>query len=920
MQRYLVDPVNGLPTNKTHNGTGVEEDQRIQYIVTEPHQFLSGNIGINHVGQQLTEAYALNSTYVQLPPAYYAPPPAPAQAYVLAPAPTSTLVHSAQAWTSAPAQTQFTWTPAQTQTPTPTSTLVYPTPYQVYAPDPAYAQAPAPTLVYPAHAIVTFNTGELNTLPKEPARVYYPKYPDPSTKGGKLVYDTLVDRHNRELSALKEETNDLKVVLKKQFELTKRAETEVRDTKNELEDLRQERFREAANKVREAQARAEQATQQRAQVEGLRKQLAEAQAERARAEAARADAAAKDLAAERERAAKAQAAAEDRAVIEVDRLQQQLKNAVKDKEQTSLELIQSEHRWQQWLESDKREQNQRAQVIPSERLETAEGRAAETETLRLQQERDAARAAQAAAERERDAAKEEIAILKGSISSFRDSLENIKTQFEKLKNLFGSEDIKTKPKPNIEYKQGDRQNNFKLKWILNLDELKKKTTGYNIFLKFTVFSDDQQSEEEQQKALSQVALLKLKLIELGKNNDSAQFLNHNETINGYLNKVSRLMAVSNFNLDDEEIKEFCEEYFLLGQQYRKILDKEKEKSDSNIKKMMSCKLRKEIICYNNQSAIEYSLGDEDNFFENQLTIVSTYNFNSIIDAHSDSSDKTNDVAKKNDDKIILLTTFILSLEQACKGHEEIEKDSPDQIKILPEVAKVFVTLDEDRAPSFWDKLTHEKQIQLKEFLEKELQYSRVEQEAVVGRTEMAINESVEISEKNKTIWGPIKRLQTHKEKQVLKSRLDPPTKEVSDFFKKRELRCRQLLDYNVKDKPEVLSLSGQEGEGVNSAVEKKSDEFSNFLDSLNSVIRKFNEDFREILRGGEDEVLPDTVLGAGAGVRAPNAEVLARAEAAAPPPDHSAGAAGRGGGSEAAEAATARWQRRGVCRWRGCGS
>jgi hypothetical protein len=163
----------------------------------------------------------------------------------------------------------------------------------------------------------------------------------------------------------------------------------------------------------------------------------------------------------------------------------------------------------------------------------------------------------------------------------------------------------------------------------------------------------------------------------------------------------------------------------------------------------------------------------------------------------------------------------------------------------------------------------------------------MEQEAVVGRTEMAINESVEISEKNKTIWGPIKRLQTHKEKQVLKSRLDPPTKEVSDFFKKRELRCRQLLDYNVKDKPEVLSLSGQEGEGVNSAVEKKSDEFSNFLDSLNSVIRKFNEDFREILRGEEEETLAERggeeeAGGGGDGRRNP-APAAAAALAPAPP-------------------------------------
>jgi hypothetical protein len=136
---------------------------------------------------------------------------------------------------------------------------------------------------------------------------------------------------------------------------------------------------------------------------------------------------------------------------------------------------------------------------------------------------------------------------------------------------------------------------------------------------------------------------------LGKNNDSAQFLNHKETIKGYLSDVSNLMAVNNFDLNDGETKEFCQEYFSLGQQYKKILEKEKNKPDSNIKKMMSCEFKKDKICYDNESAQEY-LGFDENCFEDEFTLVSSKEFNSIINAHSHSSDKTNANAKANDNK------------------------------------------------------------------------------------------------------------------------------------------------------------------------------------------------------------------------------------------------------------------------------
>ena len=74
------------------------------------------------------------------------------------------------------------------------------------------------------------------------------------------------------------------------------------------------------------------------------------------------------------------------------------------------------------------------------------------------------------------------------------------------------------------------------------------------------------------------------------------------------------MAVNNFDLNDGETKEFCQEYFSLGQQYKKILEKEKNKPDSNIKKMMSCEFKKDKICYDNESAQEY-LKLNENFFE-----------------------------------------------------------------------------------------------------------------------------------------------------------------------------------------------------------------------------------------------------------------------------------------------------------------
>ena len=440
--------------------------------------------------------------------------------------------------------------------------------------------------------------------------------------------------------------------------------------------------------------------------------------------------------------------------------EQQLKNTVKDKEETSVQLSLSEHRWQQWLESDIREQNQHAQVIPSERLETAEGRAAETETLRLQQERDAARADAAEAQARIDLLEKQLQEQTAPVLRVQSEVTELQIQFKKLEKSINPILQNTATPTTISFQELGYYYNYRLEWKIDND-LKNppEQENYNINLKFKAFLNEENDNTKQQEALTQIALLKLKLINLGMSNLNSSFDVNKEKIKEMLQvAITKLGATDDLKIEDSGTLKFCQDFFLLGQQIAKV---EQATDKVIIFERVTHEFGKDLITFSNKNVKDFRKFKEWDEFKKELT--------SLCDKESQK------ITRDEKDKIILLNRLLIPLREACIGYDKIEKiknNDVQEFEITSDFAKVFVDLSREEVDNIFEKLQDDQKIKLRKLISSELLYLETEK----------ANVNKYVSEEGIKGWVQ----SFYKDKSASK-------KELEGFFQKKIDSCTEII-------------------------------------------------------------------------------------------------------------------------------
>jgi hypothetical protein len=562
----------------------------------------------------------------------------------------------------------------------------------------------------------------------------------------------------------------------------------------------------------------------------LAAETARADAERARAEAERAA----RLAAETEQAraqAEAQALAAETARAD---------NATRDAETARAEAARAAETARAAAENERAARAaETAQAAENERA----ARAAEAEQARLAAETARAAEAALAAETARaDKAEQVIARLRAVIDEIKLDFDNLKQDFT---SLLQPQTTPTRP-INFTFTQGTKKENYALKWVIDHSALKEEASSgeYNIYLKFTAFSGSTGDDDtpEKQQASTQIALLKLKLINYGMKNSGLDLndgdFKNNDIIIKMLQEVENRGVTNNtLNRSDDETLTYCKEFVSLGQQCKRIEDDIDNKD--NIFERVAHEFKKGLIAFSCKDVRKYRVlsGEE------LITEITT-----LSDA------KIEDI-ENNKNKIILLNALLIPLTEACIGREKIAEIQntktvlPDrQEEIIPEVAKVFVELDEARSKSIFSKLQPNQQTKLIELIKEEAEYSESVQRKALGDFHFFLkNEFL-----NDFVGGMFRFTTRHRSKAKSKD-------EVLDFFKKREAKCKEILkevNYKITPQPDDTSLNLTDGDKI------KVNPIQGIMDLFDSIKKKIEEVSKKATdRGVEaEELLPETVL------------------------------------------------------------
>ena len=427
-----------------------------------------------------------------------------------------------------------------------------------------------------------------------------------------------------------------------------------------------------------------------------------------------------------------------------------------------------------------------------------------------------------------------ISGLKNGIAEIKSDFDKFKQGFDKFKQGFDSifQPQTTPTRPTILYFKEVKKNDgdHKLEWIIDDSTFKEKASEgkYNMYLKFTAFSDSQDDKDttEKQKASTQIALLKLKLINFGMKNsvldlNDGSFKN-NDTIIKMLQEVENRGVTNNtLKIDDDETLTYCKEFVSLGQQCKRIEDNSDNKD--NIFERVAHEFKKGLIRFSCQDVKKYRILRGEQLIKEITSLSAT------------EIDKINE-AEKN--KIILLNALLIPLTEACIGHEkisEIEKKTTSAVPAVPvdeitsEIAKVFVELDYTRAKSFFSELQHNQQTKLIELIKEEAEYSELAQKQALGDFYFFLkNEFLD------NYMGRFNRFTTpHRFKTKSKD-------EVFDFFKKRKEKCEEILkcdDFKITPQsvdanlnpPNADEIKGNPNEGIMdlfASIKKKIEEVS----------------------------------------------------------------------------------------------
>ncbi len=511
--------------------------------------------------------------------------------------------------------------------------------------------------------------------------------------------------------------------LHKQYALTKENQQDRINAQKEAQALRRQ--------LEEAQAAA-------AQVAGLRRQLEEAQAGEKRVGVANAQADA-----ERERAA---------LVNQNTQLQQK-------KEDISLD-------WTGGLELDKRKQSQKTRERTDDTLLQLEKNLAAAQV-----QRDQAVAAQALAQAK--ALTEENNELKKQIENLKSTIIDLKKGFEKIEKEITSFFSKKNKEHQIVVKEVKKaqgaqgaKNDFSLSWEFDPRELAKtENTEYNMFSKFPSFQGENLSHiitVDQKKDVSKITLLKIKIIQLGIDANRE----HLDSDNPSINKLLTQIGIGQITHDENDIKKFCKKYFNLGHQYRKIFND--SNSHDAILKMMSDDFGKDTFLFTNKEALKWKESKPEKF-KGKIEELSQVAFGNID-------------SETYQDQIQLFAIYEIGLAKACKGYKEITGAILDANnysgQITPEIAKVFVELDEGKQNQFFGKIDTEKKQTLKELIKTEK--SRIESKfiEIAGNNKFLFDSPDFLS---KFIFGDLKTLNHHQ-------------KTLSKSLKQRYEKCKKLLE------------------------------------------------------------------------------------------------------------------------------
>ena len=359
-----------------------------------------------------------------------------------------------------------------------------------------------------------------------------------------------------------------------------------------------------------------------------------------------------------------------------------------------------------------------------------------------------------------------------------------------------------------------------LTWNYDQDKFKRELeldSRFNMFSKMAAFKDSKNPDSESQKQNEQrditfITLLKLKIIALGMHNGS-DFEKSSSNINGYLEGLG---IKSGNELCDNDSKSFCQEYLKLGDQYKKILG-DSDYKDA-LEKMMSDYFKKETLPLRNKNALAYKKL-EPHKFADKIKEVSGFDFS------------TNDEHQK--DQIKFLSTFEIALKDACSGYEEIKKQtstSPagsaegQEFKITPEIAKVFIVLDEQSQRDFLAKIGYNQIEKLRGLVDNELNLWLREKNdfEVKNPKDIPLN----FAEKfiSRLFWGQEK-------KDKAKDLVD--VRNQKDNFSEKIQECNDALDkLDIKiEESRVINPSL-----VQQALSGAQSSLSVFITNLNSII------------------------------------------------------------------------------------
>ena len=387
--------------------------------------------------------------------------------------------------------------------------------------------------------------------------------------------------------------------------------------------------------------------------------------------------------------------------------------------QASRGIIQEENDWsfERWIASPS--QNQKELTIP-EHLPQIRARAPEARALEAEVAAAQARALEAQA-REAEVAEARIVLLQKQLQEQTAQVETAKievialqTQFNELKKSINPILQNTATPTIISFQQLGYYYNYRLEWKIDNDLKNPPEQGnYNINLKFKAFLNEENDNTKQKEALTQIALLKLKLINLGMSNLNSSFDVNKEKIKEMLQvAITKLGATEDLNIEDSGTLKFCQDFYLLGQQIAKV---EQATDKDSIFERVTLEFGKDLITFSNKNVKDFRKFKKLDEFKKELTPL----------CESDPSEITSD----EKDKIILLNKLLIPLREACIGYDKIEKIKNNDVKeveITSDFAKVFVDLNQQEADNIFAKLQDDQKIKLEKLISSESVYLETE--------------------------------------------------------------------------------------------------------------------------------------------------------------------------------------------------